>query len=134
MIKLTDILIENLEAFRKSQLAQVKKLGKKARGTAEYAVEEWLDGNTDMDGNDTEKAAKKMVKGVYIIGSVLDPKKFHEDSDTDLAIMIDVPQMDKGTNEEMSNSFQGAYNTTSGPVDVSIWNITKPKGKMVKIG
>ena len=119
-IRLTDILRENseLEQYRKLALKQLKSsgIGKKVKSAVE------------------DNVGKNSVQGVYIIGSILDSKKFHEESDIDIAVMINVPNMNKGTNEKMSNEFSQTYSLPdAGFVDVSIWNITKPKGKMVKI-
>ena len=121
MIKLKDILLENseLEEYRKLVLKQLKSsgIGRKVKSAAEDLVDE-----------------KKKVEGVYIIGSVLDSTKFHEESDIDVAVLLNEPNMAKGVNEEMSHEFSQIYSLPdAGFIDVSIWNITKPKGKMVKI-
>jgi len=120
MIRLIDLLKENaeLEQYRKSALQQLKtsKIGKKIRTAVEDIV------------------GKQAVEGVYIIGSVLDPKKFNEDSDIDVAVMVNVSDMPKGSNEEMSYSFSETYSLPDvGFIDISIWNIDKPVGKMIKI-
>ena len=121
MIKLKDILLENseLEEYRKLVLKQLKSsgIGRKIKSAAEDLVDE-----------------KKKVDGVYIIGSVLDSTKFHEESDIDVAVLLNEPNMAKGNNEEMSYEFSQIYSLPdAGFIDVSIWNIIKPKGKMVKI-
>jgi len=108
----------DLEQYRKLILKQLKdsKIGKQIRNAVE------------------DKVGKEAVEGVYIIGSVLDSKKFHEESDIDLAVLINVPNMDKGTNEEMSYELSQTYSIPDGGfVDVSIWNKSKPSGKMVKL-
>ena len=121
MIKLKDILLENseLEEYRKLILKQLKSsgIGRKVKSAAEDLVDE-----------------KKKVEGVYIIGSVLDSTMFHEESDIDVAVLLNEPNMAKGNNEEMSHEFSQIYSLPdAGFIDVSIWNITKPRGKMVKI-
>ena len=107
-----------LEQYRKLILKQLidSKIGKQIRNAVE------------------DKVGKEAVEGVYIIGSVLDSKKFHEESDIDIAVLINVPNMDKGTNEEMSYELSQTYSIPDGSfVDVSIWNRSKPLGKMVKL-
>jgi predicted nucleotidyltransferase len=107
-----------LEKFRKLALRQLKssKMGEKIKRDVESLV------------------GKSAVEGVYIIGSVLEPKKFTEESDIDIAVMINVPDMKKGSNEEMSYEFSQTYALPdAGFVDITIWNITKPLGEMIKI-
>jgi len=110
---------EELEQYRVLAVNQLKSsgIGKKVKIAAEDLVDD-----------------KKKVTGVYIIGSVLDSNKFHEESDIDIAILLNEPNMAKGSNEEMSDRFSQAYSLPDvGFIDVSVWNITKPRGKMVKI-
>ena len=110
---------EELEQYRMLVVNQLKSsgIGKKVKSAAEDLVDD-----------------KKKVTGVYIIGSVLDSNKFHEESDIDIAILLNEPNMAKGSNEEMSDRFSQAYSLPDvGFIDVSVWNITKPRGKMVKI-
>jgi len=107
-----------LEQYRKLILKQLidSKIGKQIRNAVE------------------DKVGKEAVEGVYIIGSVLDSKKFHEESDIDIAVLINVPNMDKGTNEKISYELSQTYSIPDGGfVDISIWNRSKPLGKMVKL-
>jgi len=107
-----------LEKYRKQIVKQLKdsKIGTQIKKAVEDII------------------GKKAVKGVYAIGSVLDPEKFHEESDIDVAVLINVPNMDVGVNEKMSYEMSQTYTIPDGGfIDVSVWNISKPSGKIMKI-
>lgn len=43
---------------------------------------------------------------VYVVGSVLEPKKFTENSDIDVAVVVDGPKGNTGLSEQLSNKLQ----------------------------
>lgn len=78
---------------------------------------------------------------VYIVGNVVDKNFFREDSDIDVAVVVDGPKIETGLNEEMSEKLQremerwpmgnvGVVNTL---VFVNKLDLTRGGGKAMKV-
>jgi hypothetical protein len=76
-----------LEEYRKEAIATLKQNGPFIRDTA----------------NDVLNLP---CREVYIVGSVLEKAKFTEDSDVDVAVVVDGPQGDTGLSERLSMKLQ----------------------------
>lgn len=68
------------------------------------------------------------VVAVYIHGSVMSAKRFHEKSDVDIAVVVDVPDRPDGPCDDYSASLAGALSDgVSGVVDVGVLNRARPQ-------
>lgn len=78
----------------------------------------------------------KLLFTVYIHGSVLDKKKFTENSDVDIIVYLQESKLEKGPNEilteRLRNEFQ-KYPFMFGILDVVVVNNEKPLSKNVKL-
>src|SRR5690348_5901684 len=78
---------EELEQYRKQAIETLKRTAGFVRDTAR-----------DVLG--------RPCREVYIVGSVLDRNLFREDSDIDVAVVVDGPRADTGLSEPLSNKLQ----------------------------
>ena len=77
----------DLEAYRKEAILTVKREARLIKDAATDVL------NVPCDA-------------VYVVGSVLDRKAFHEGSDIDVAVVVRGPEKDTGLSEEMSERLQ----------------------------
>jgi hypothetical protein len=71
------------------------------------------------------------VESIWIHGPVLDTQEFSEESDVDLAIVVDVPGPG-GLNEELSEQWAGRLpDGICGVLDVIVLNRDLPAGRRV---
>jgi predicted nucleotidyltransferase len=104
---------EDVETYRRDVLASVRSLGDYYRRKATDAL------NVE-------------VGEVWVHGSVLDPDEFDEDSDVDIAIVVNMPDEPDGLLEFMSSELAGTFpDGISGVVDVIVLNRTRPYGRDV---
>jgi predicted nucleotidyltransferase len=78
---------EELEEYRKGALMIVRKNAGFLRSTAGDVL-------------------SMPVKAVYVVGSVLEPRRFTEASDIDVAVVVEGPEGDTGLSEPLSEKLQ----------------------------
>jgi predicted nucleotidyltransferase len=78
---------QELEQYRKQAIAVVKRNAAFIRDTARDVL-------------------MRPCRAVYVVGSVLDKALFREDSDIDVAVVVDGPQADTGLSEQLSEKLQ----------------------------
>lgn len=76
-----------LEEYRKAAIAAVKKAGPFIRDTARDVL-------------------NVPCRAAYVVGSVLEKSQFTEDSDVDVAVVVDGPKADTGLSEALSEKLQ----------------------------
>ncbi len=73
---------------------------------------------------------------VYIHGSVLDKKLFSEESDVDIAVYLNEPNLENGPNEELTEKLRDEFQKYSfdfGVLDVIVFNNEKLLRKNIKL-
>jgi predicted nucleotidyltransferase len=109
-----------LEAYRKQAIATLKQNAAFIRDTARDVL-------------------MLPAREVYVVGSVLDRSQFSEDSDIDVAVVVDGPKADTGLSEPLSQKLQdemlryplddiGVVNTL-----VFVNKLTLARGKWLKV-
>ena len=72
------------------------------------------------------------VESVWIHGSVLDRREFREESDIDIAVVIDSHDLPLGVCEELSSELAGELpDGVGGMLDVVVLNGEQPAGRVV---
>lgn len=74
---------------------------------------------------------------IFIVGSILNSRKFNEDSDIDLAILVFDKRRSNGLDEENTDKFQKIFSRipfSFGVIDISVHNnLLKLNGDKMKI-
>lgn len=77
---------------------------------------------------ESELILNKEVSGVWVVGSILSPEEFTEDSDVDIAVRVDIPGAEPGWDSELSELIAGKLVVGGSALDVGVVVNQDPQG------